>query len=67
MDTRPRRKLGPFLLGHSTKHQPNAHMSFLKNPLVVGVVAFLAGVVAEKKFGLTQYLAKIPFVGTWLA
>lgn len=42
-------------------------MSFLKNPFVVGGLAFLAGVVAEKKVGITQYLAKIPFVGAWLA
>lgn len=42
-------------------------MSFLKNPLVVGGLALLAGAVVEKKIGLTQYLAKIPFVGAWLA
>lgn len=66
MDTRPRRKLGPFPFpGLSTTNTRT--MSFLKNPFVVGGLAFLAGVVAEKKVGITQYLAKIPFVGAWLA
>lgn len=42
-------------------------MSFLKNPFVVGGLAFLAGAIAEKKIGLTKYLAAVPFIGPWLA
>lgn len=39
-------------------------MSFLKNPIVVGIVGVFVGAVLEKKIGIIN---RIPVVRDWLA